>query len=74
MKLFEQRLKVKLSLIYTHQGTKIAYRKTLSFISELENILFAYINHLIHNTKIQEIEIGRGGKYFVILPSGEKFL
>lgn len=66
--------KGKLSLIYTHQGTKIAYRKTLGELhSELgEYFIRIHKSHLIHNTKIQEIEIGRGGKYLVILPSGEK--
>ncbi len=66
--------KGKFSLIYTQTGTKLSYRKTLGELhSELgKNFVRIHKSHLIHRTKIQEIEIGSGGKYFVILSLGEK--
>ena len=66
--------KGKFSLIYTQSGTKISYGKTLGELhSELgDNFIRVHKSHIIRETNIQEIEIGRGGKYFVILPTDEK--
>jgi DNA-binding LytR/AlgR family response regulator len=66
--------KGKFSLIHTQNKTKLQYRKTLGELhSELgKNFIRVHKSHIIRDTKIQEIEIGRGGKYFVILPTGEK--
>jgi DNA-binding LytR/AlgR family response regulator len=64
----------KSSKIYNINGSTYFYRKTLGELhTQLgENFLRVHKSYLIQSSKIHEIEIGRGSKYFVILPSGEK--
>ena len=66
--------KGKISQIHKLNGSKHLYKKTLGELhSQLgENFLRIHKSFLIQRSKIQEIEIGKGGKYFIILNTGDR--